>query len=174
MTGYHLGVDEILEHAYRYNRWANLHLLDVCARLSPKQLELTAPGTYGTIAATWMHLLGAEQRYLRRLGGPPPRINDRSEFPGIAGLRRHAERTGDGLLEAARTIPRRSTGDFTFGHDRIRLSKWTIALQALHHGNDHRTHICTILGAQRIEYGDMDVWSYGAATGHEKLLGKVR
>ena len=37
-------------------------LLDVCAGLSPDQLDLTAPGTYGTVAGTWLHLLAAEQR----------------------------------------------------------------------------------------------------------------
>ena len=35
----------------------------------------------------------------------------------------------------------------------------------MHHGNDHRTHICTIFGAHGIDYGDMDVWAYGEATG---------
>ena len=58
----------LLIEAFRYNKWANLHLLDVCSGLSDEQLQLTVPGTYGTIAATLMHLLAAEQRYLRRLG----------------------------------------------------------------------------------------------------------
>jgi hypothetical protein len=40
-----------------------------------------------------------------------------------------------------------------------------VIIQALHHGNDHRTHICTILGHHGIEYGEMDVWAYGDATG---------
>ena len=167
-------VDEVLEQAYRYNKWANLHLLDVCAGLTARQLEWTARGTYGTLATTWLHLLGGEQRYWRRLGGPPPRINARSRFPGVDALKRHAERSGDGLLEAARSLRRGATGEFVFGHERVRLSLWTIALQALHHGNDHRTHICTILGAHHVEYGEMDVWAFGNATGHEKLLGKVR
>ena len=57
-------MDELLIEAFRYNRWANLHLLDVCAKLSEEQLQLTAPGTYGTIAATLLHLFAAEQRYL--------------------------------------------------------------------------------------------------------------
>ena len=60
-------MDELWIEAFRYNRWANLHLLDVCAKLSEDQLHLTAPGTYGTVDATFLHLLAAEQRYLRRL-----------------------------------------------------------------------------------------------------------
>ena len=32
--------------------------------------------------------------------------------------------------------------------------------QALHHGTDHRTHICTVLSANGYETPDLDVWSY--------------
>src|SRR5258708_22934154 len=90
--------------AFRYNKWANLHLLDVSAKLSDEQLQLTSPGTYGTIAATWLHLLAAEQRYLRRLAGSEPQLNERDEFRGIAALKEQASRTGDELIEAAAMI----------------------------------------------------------------------
>jgi uncharacterized damage-inducible protein DinB len=134
---------------------------------------LSSPGTYGTIAATWQHLLAAEQRYLTRLKGEEPRLSESKPFPGIALLRREAERTGDELIAAARAIGRGERGDYTFRDERLRLSKWVFAAQALHHGNDHRTHICTILGAHGIEYGDMDVWAFSRATGHETPLGKA-
>jgi uncharacterized damage-inducible protein DinB len=167
-------MEEIGEQAFRYHRWANLHLLDISAGLTPEQLELTSPGTYGTIASTWQHILSAEQRYLARMGGPTPAINEKSPFPGIAEMKRHAERTGDELISAAARIERGATGDFDFGDERVRLSRWVFAVQALHHGNDHRTHICTILGAHGIDYGDMDVWAFSRATGHETSLGKAR
>ena len=70
-------MDQLLIEAFRYNKWANLHLLDVCAKLSDDQLQLTAPGTYGTISSTLLHLVAAEQRYLRRLAGTKPEINER-------------------------------------------------------------------------------------------------
>jgi uncharacterized damage-inducible protein DinB len=46
--------------SFRYHRWANLHLLDVCAGLTGEQLQLTTRGTYGTIASTFQHLVAAE------------------------------------------------------------------------------------------------------------------
>jgi uncharacterized damage-inducible protein DinB len=162
-----------MEQAFRYHRWANLRLLDVCAGLAPEQLELTAAGTYGTIAATWQHLIAAEQRYLSRLRAEEPTLSEREPFPGIAELRRQAERTADDLMAAATLIERGERGDYNFRDDRLRLSKWVFALQALHHGNDHRTHICSILGAHGIDYGDMDVWAFSRATGHEISLGKA-
>jgi len=158
-------LDPLLIETFRYNKWANLHLLDVCAALSDEQLQLTAPGTYGTIAATLHHLFAAEQRYLRRLAGTKPEINEREPLPGVALLREHAVRSGDRLIEAAG----RTTPDDTIDEERdgrvMRLHLGVVLVQAMHHGNDHRTHICTILGAHDIPYGDMDVWAYGEATG---------
>ncbi len=164
-------VGPLLVEAFRYNRWANLHLLDICAGLSEDQLQLTTPGTYGTIAATLQHLLGAEQRYLRRMVGHEPQIHERDEFPGVAALKAIAERSGDLLIEAAGHITGDDVIDTDYGNERFRLSLGVVLLQAMHHGNDHRTHVCTILGSHGIEYGDMDVWAFGAATGSMAPLG---
>jgi hypothetical protein len=151
--------------AFRYHKWANLHLLDICAELSPDQMNLTAPGTYGTIAGTWLHLLAAEQRYLRRLGGAEPHLNEREGFPGVAILREQASRSGDELIEAAARITPDDTFDAKYEGEATRIHLGIVIIQSLHHGNDHRTHICSILGHHQISYGDMDVWAYGDATG---------
>ncbi len=37
-------------------------------------------------------------------------------------------------------------------------------VQAINHGNDHRTHICTILSAIGASVPDLDGWSYWSAT----------
>ena len=79
--------------AFRYNKWANLKLLDVCAHLTDQQLQLTSPGTYGSFAATLLHLVAAEQRYIKRLGGSKPELSEKSEFPGVTALREHAQRS---------------------------------------------------------------------------------
>ena len=151
--------------AFRYNKWANLHLLGTCADLSPEQLGWTSPGTYGSIADTFLHLLGAEQRYIRRLTGAEPRISERDEFPGVAALRTFAEQGGDELIRLASHVQADDKLDTNYGDVRYRMAAGVVLLQALHHGNDHRTHICTILGQRGIPVGDMDVWAYGAATG---------
>jgi uncharacterized damage-inducible protein DinB len=154
-----------LIEAFRYNKWANLHLLDICAQLSPKQLELTSPGTYGTIAATWQHLIGAERRYLWRLGGDVGRFSVRHKFPGIAALKKEAEISGDQLIDSAKGAKTGAcvVSRWTEGTQKVDVA--VLLVQALHHGNDHRTHICTILGQHGIPYGHMDVWAYGLAIG---------
>jgi uncharacterized damage-inducible protein DinB len=160
-------LDELLIEAFRYNKWANLHLLDVCATLTDEQLQLTSPGTYGTIAATFLHLLSAEQRYLRRLTpGTKPDINEHDPTPpSLAKLREDAVRSGDQLIEAAGRIKPDDTIEEERDGQLMKLHLGVVLVQAMHHGNDHRTHICTILGAHDIPYGDMDVWSYGEAIG---------
>jgi len=158
-------MDTVLIEAFGYHKWANLHLLDVCAKLPQNELHLTVPGTYGTIAATFQHMAAAEQRYLRRFGSGDPRIRDNDPFPGLAVLREHFERGGDQLIEAAGRIKgdETSPGKDESGTFTVRLG--IVLVQALHHGNDHRTQIGTILGHHGIPCGDMDVWAYGDATG---------
>ncbi|HYL08602.1 MAG TPA: DinB family protein [Candidatus Udaeobacter sp.] len=157
--------------AFRYHRWANLFLLDVCGRLTEEQLELTSPGTYGTVFATIVHLVGAEQRYIHRLGGSEPRVTSRWEFGGVAPLRAEAELSADELIGLASRAQPEDELETQVQDRRYRLKSAIVLLQALHHGNDHRTHICTVLGAHGIEYGDMDVWAYADATGASVPLG---
>src|SRR5260370_12370110 len=127
----------LLVEAFRYNKWANLHLLDVCASFTDEQLAMTAPGTYGTIASTFFHMLAAEQRYIKRLGGGEPRINERSEFPGMAVLRAEAVRSGDELIEIAPRISPDEAHKATFQHGRVLLHSGVAVSQALHHRHAH-------------------------------------
>jgi uncharacterized damage-inducible protein DinB len=159
-------MEPVLVEAFRYNKWANLHLLDVCSSFSDEQLQMTSAGTYGTLAATFFHLLAAEQRYIKRLGGGEPQINERDDsFPGMKALREHAVRSGDQLIEIAPRITPDEANETRYQNRPFKLHSWVVLLQALHHGNDHRTHICTILGHNGLTYGDMDVWAYGEASG---------
>ncbi|HKW06732.1 MAG TPA: DinB family protein [Candidatus Dormibacteraeota bacterium] len=150
-------MSDFLVQALRYNRWANLQLLDVCSTMSAQQLQLQSAGTYGTIAATWLHLIAAEQRYLRRMVGFEPTVSENDDFPGVARLREEAARSGDELIAAAGTVD----PDATSLGNGSGVRHWLVMVQAIHHGNDHRTHICSILGQNGISYGDLDVWAYG-------------
>jgi uncharacterized damage-inducible protein DinB len=159
-------MEPLLVEAFRYNKWANLHLLDVCSGFSEEQLQMTSPGTYGTLSATFFHLLAAEQRYIKRLVGDEPQINERDDkFSGMKVLREHAVRSGDKLIEIAPRITLDEAHESKYSDRRFMLHSWVVLIQALHHGNDHRTHICTILGHNGLTYGDMDVWAYGEASG---------
>ena len=40
-----------------------------------------------------------------------------------------------------------------------------IMAQAVHHADDHRTHVLSVLSARGIEAPDLDLWSYADANG---------
>src|SRR5690242_1906645 len=92
-----------LPNFFEYNLWANLRLLEACASLSDEQLDTTTIGTYGTIRETLMHMLAAEEGYVRHFTGtaPTPRLKDLTAFPGFDELRRRAEQSGKGLIGIA-------------------------------------------------------------------------
>jgi uncharacterized damage-inducible protein DinB len=47
----------LLVTLYEHNTWANLRLLDFCAGLSDEQPDASAPGTFGRIRDTLIHIV---------------------------------------------------------------------------------------------------------------------
>ena len=52
----------------RHDVWATEQLLERCRSLTEEQLQLTAPGTYGTIQKTFAHIVRANEGYLNTYG----------------------------------------------------------------------------------------------------------
>ena len=65
-------VNGALLEAFRHNSWATGQLLAFCRDLSEEQLAASGTGTYGSIRATFNHLVLEEagQRWERLLSGP--------------------------------------------------------------------------------------------------------
>lgn len=153
---------------FGHHAWATLTLIDACAALPPEKLREAVPGTYGTILNTFIHLVGADQRYLDRMdeGSAEPPIALDQDVP-LAELRRRFEaqsRRWEALLARGDaldvTMPARGEWPETPHAQDL------LMLQAIHHGNDHRTHICTALTVLGVEPPDIDGWSYWAAKYH--------
>ena len=150
---------------FRYNLWANLRLLDVCAQLSDAQLDATAKGMFGSVRETLMHLFTAEEGYARHHHftgpAPTPRLADLTAFPGFDELRRRAERSGEELIAVA------EQGDLSrilsLDGGTYEAPVITVLIQAVNHAIDHRSQIATLLSQQDIEPPDLDGWSYNDA-----------
>ncbi len=156
----------LMENAFGHHVWATLRVLDECLALSPEQLETAVPGTYGSILDTARHTVGADASYLFVLsGGRSPLIEE--EVMDLAELRATMEGHGaawssvlgedpdpDGVL-----VRHRDDGSETGAPVSIRLA------QALHHGTDHRSQICTALTTLGVVPPEIDVWDYGVETG---------
>jgi uncharacterized damage-inducible protein DinB len=150
----------LLRRCFGHHLWATERLLDHCRALTAEQLALTAPGTYGTIIDTLDHLVSADRSYLAgvTVGGRLPALDAGGPGP----LLEHLARSRQGWFAYLDSEP-----DFDVMIDRRtgRYPAWVLVLQAIHHGNDHRTHAGTALLRHGLEPGDIDVWGYGMAEG---------
>jgi uncharacterized damage-inducible protein DinB len=156
----------LLEDAFAHHVWATLRLVDVCLALSPEQLATAVPGTYGSILETQRHLVGADSSYLFVLsGGRTPVIDE--DHMGLAELRAAMEANGaawsrlmgEDVNPDTVFVRHRDDGSETHAPMGIRLA------QALHHGTDHRSQICTALTTLGVEPPDIDVWDFGVQDG---------
>jgi uncharacterized damage-inducible protein DinB len=155
-----------MNDAFAHHVWATLTLMDVCLALSPGQLETAVPGTYGSILDTMRHTVGADASYLFVIsGGHTPVIDE--DHMDLGELRAAMEGHGAAWSEILAADPdpdtvlerHRDDGSETHAPVSIRLA------QALHHGTDHRSQICTALTTLGAEPPFIDVWDFGLADG---------
>jgi uncharacterized damage-inducible protein DinB len=151
-----------LSEAFQHHTWATEQLIRHLRQLPAESLSATSTGVYGEVLATLSHLLAADSRYLAYLEGMP--------MPSRAGPdeTRQLDELADALRDQAVRwrilLARLNDLDVTLParRDRPELAHATnlLIVQALHHGNDHRTQICTVLSSNGYETPDLDVWSY--------------
>jgi uncharacterized damage-inducible protein DinB len=159
----------LLADAFAHHVWASLRVIDACSDLSPEQLATTVPGTYGSILDTLRHLVAADAGYLSLLsGGNVPEIEEDQESQmDLAELRAAvvahgpawSALLGAGLDPDADVVRHRDDGTDSHAPASIRLA------QAVHHGTDHRSQVCTALTTLGIEPPEIDVWDFGRQDG---------
>jgi uncharacterized damage-inducible protein DinB len=151
----------LLQTAFRHHVWATLRLIDACAGLDPRQLDSSADGTFGSIIETLRHLVGADVSYLFALSGGRTQPAD-ADAMDLATLRATMERNGEAwsalLAEDpdpdAVVVRHRDDGSESHAPVGVRIA------QALHHGSDHRSQVCTVLTTMGIEPPPIDVWDF--------------
>lgn len=156
----------MLQDAFAHHVWATLLLIDACLTLSQDQLDTAVPGTYGSILATMRHLVGADAWYLFTLtDGRVSEIDE--EQMGLPELRAAMERNGVTWTQVLEGDP--DPDDIYVGHSSDGFETTAPAsirlAQALHHGTDHRSQVCTALTTLGLEPPGIDVWDFGFANG---------
>src|SRR5262245_11985427 len=128
-----------LEELFKHNLWANLYLLDACAKLSADELEASVPGTYGTVRNTLIHLLETESDYVATLTDQPTkaRYQPGEPFPDFERLRQSARQSGEALISYAEQFDssRILTGEW--GGQPYRLRAIIVLMQAINHATEH-------------------------------------
>lgn len=156
----------LLADAFGHHIWATTQLIDACRRLDPAQLDTTVPGTYGSIIETMRHLVGGDCGYLFALtDGRLPEIDEATM--DLVALRSQIAANGPEWVAVIAdpgdpdtdVVRHRDDGSDSHAPLGIRLA------QALHHGTDHRSQICTALTALGLEPPAIDVWDYAESDG---------
>jgi uncharacterized damage-inducible protein DinB len=156
-----------LQDAFRHHVWASLRVFDACLAQPPETLETTVPGTYGSIRDTLRHLVGSDAFYLWCITGDEAHRIDEESMSVEEQRARFS--THDAAWEAV--IAAQPDGDEViheadpdYGYERDATAGIRFA-QALHHGTDHRSQICTALTSVGVEPPAIDVWDFGNLTG---------
>ena len=157
----------------QHDVWATEQLIARCRTLTPEQLELTTPGTYGTIHATLQHIVSADENYLIRLSGKLLhenvfRATDPATLDDIATHLGHVKDAIEQLFAGATLDAEHlltDTPSRPANAPRFETRTWVPASQLINHGVDHRSHVNTILAAHGLETVDLQVWPYAMALG---------
>jgi uncharacterized damage-inducible protein DinB len=157
---------------FDHHTWATRELITRCEDLTEEQLNLSLPGTYGGILNTLIHLVAEDQRLSQRLSS-----QSEVKFPltedgphGISDLHSawsaQTERWDDVVAridDIHATLPARGRWP------EVAPAEDLILLEAIQHGNDHRTHISTVLSAHGLHSPLLCGWQFWQATGRVKM-----
>lgn len=155
----------ILGDAFDHHVWATVRVLDVCAPLSAAQLATIVPGTYGSIIETLRHLVGGDVFYLDVLLDRHEPFDDAaSDIPTLrAVIEAHGpvwqRLIADAGDPAADIVEYEDSGWETHVPLGIRLA------QALYHGTDHRSQVCTALTSLGVEPPAIEAWDIAREDG---------
>ena len=157
------GLVEVL----RYNRWANLTLLEACRELTADQLRTQPPAISDTMAALLMHLVGGQQTFVLRTKGRQHEgeLNRDSAWPGMDAIIKIARTTSDELIAIAEAFEDTEVGLPYMGKS-FRYPVRFFLTHAVAHGAEHRTEIKIALLQLGIKTPDLDAWQFAEAMGY--------
>ena len=156
---------DLLCEMFRYHAWAALHLIEACMAYPPEIVHETIVGTDRSILHTLTHLVGTEQSYLETLTGAPAAAPiRRGEVLSLADL---LQRQQENSPRWEAMLARINDLDVTLPADEARPptphGQNLLVVQAIQHGIDHRTQICTTLQVLGVLPPAIDGWSYWSA-----------
>jgi uncharacterized damage-inducible protein DinB len=150
----------IVEH----DGWANATLLRACASLTEQQLDARPRSPRErTIREVLSHLVESHVGYVAMLvpgwrprGGLGTSTGELARAAAECGERFQA--VADGRVAVAWETDIETSDGYA-------VKPWTVFVQAINHGAEHRRQVCSLLRAQGIDPPRLDGWGFGEATG---------
>lgn len=156
----------VIAVAFAHHVWATIRLLDACTDLDERELGAFVPGTYGSIIDTLRHLVDGDVFYLNVLRGGEPDQFDvaASDIPTLRSVMEAHDPIWQRLVAgdldpATDVIEYEDSGYETHAPLGIRLA------QALYHGADHRSQVCTTLTNLGIQPPAIEAWDLARQDG---------
>ncbi|MGH9020285.1 MAG: DinB family protein [Acidimicrobiales bacterium] len=161
----------VLDDAFAHHHWATGRVLDALDSLDAGALHTTAVGVYGSILDTMRHLVSADRGYLVALthSAIDPVDTDDADVATLRAVSDASAAAWAGVLasdpdaDEVITRPRRDGGE-------IRVRAGVLWAQALHHGTDHRSQVCTVLTVAGVEPPAIDAWAYAVVRGRLEVV----
>ena len=155
--------ENFLEKLFEHNNWANLQIIQACSALGDEQLDAEPQSaTKGNIRSTLLHLVAAQQSYLRTLT-LPLEVRLDAVTVAFAELQESASKSGEGLLALARGEQKPLTAQIQT-RDNFYVEPWVLMVQIINHATEHREQINSMMSALGITPPDLDGWNYGETT----------
>jgi uncharacterized damage-inducible protein DinB len=146
---------DYLRYLIEYDAWANAEVLAFLGR-HPALCDATTAGVFGTALETMNHLVTAEASYVNRLAGGPP-FADLPDMP-LDELDAYSRQVS---LRAAAVVLALPPPERLLQRTHGRFAAETVFGQLILHGIEHRTQVCTIIGAAGLEPPDLTSWRFG-------------
>ncbi len=153
--------NDTLTTLFAHNVWANVQLLEVCAKLSDVQLDATIIGTFGTIRETLAHIVKSERSYFSRIS-----TGKRYDFPEdappltLTEMLESARTTGQGLVEYAPKVQPGDSVQVDWDGVMTAVPLTVVVTQVINHATEHRAQIMAILTQLGIEPPGLSGWDY--------------
>ena len=162
-------MSKALADCLRYNRWANLTLIDACRGLTEEQLDTRAPGSSRSVRELLQHAAGSELTFVLRTKGRQHEGESRNvdgTWPGFDALREAAASSGDDLIAIAERLDDDELVALPYQGKTYEYPKSFFLLHAFEHGVEHRTEIKLTLALIGVATPDLDGWFYSEAAGY--------
>ena len=153
----------------RYNRWANLNLIDACRGLTEEQLDARATPSSRSVRELLQHIVGSELTFVLRTKGRQHEGESRhveATWPGLDLLREVVGSSGDDLIAIAADLDEDELVALPYQGKTFVYPKHFFLLHAIEHGVEHRTEIKVTLALLGVETPDLDGWFYAPAAGY--------
>lgn len=152
---------ELIQKMYDYNLWANTKMAEICCGLVDEQMYHEVEGVFGRIKPTLIHIIRAEAGYFRRTTGVQIFADD-TDWANLSmdDLLAMVKKSSGKLAEVATEIDPATRHDVNWGGEPSYFHNWTVLLQVLYHGIEHRTQIKILLTQLGVDHPELAAWDF--------------